>query len=527
MTGLAGTVLVLSAQNPSPALLRRPALWFALAAASGLTLVSLGLRAMRWIFLLRRSETRIPIRDAYIGYFAGLSLLLAPFLVGEISVRAYVLRQRGGVPAATTAVVNIWERLLDVAALAAIMAILAFTSGERSATVAGLFGGVGLTMLRPVRRLCLQAAVLIGQRVAHLAGDHALPDFSRLTNSRAWLVGLVTSVMAWVIPGGAFWILASALGSGYSLGRAEYSYASSTLAGGLVLAPGGILVVGGRLLGELRDAGFSDAAAALCVMGIRFATAGLSTALGVVSLVVHARSRPASATHFDEIADAYDVQIPHARREALLTRKTELMRDVIVGQRIGRRGLDVGCGQGWYVARMRELGFDVVGIDASPGQAVLAARNIGSPDLVRIGSALQISAADASYDFVYTINVLHHLPSVADQRAAFAELTRVLRPGGLIFVHEINTRNMLFRFYMGYVFPSLNCIDEGVERWILPHRLGGYTRIPVIDLRYFTFLPEFVPARLVRLLTPLERFLEASRLAPYSAHYMAVLQKPV
>ena len=72
-------MLVLSAQNPSPALLRRPALWFALAAASGLTLVSLGLRAMRWIFLLRRSETIIPIRDAYIGYFAGLSLLLAPF----------------------------------------------------------------------------------------------------------------------------------------------------------------------------------------------------------------------------------------------------------------------------------------------------------------------------------------------------------------------------------------------------------------------------------------------------------------
>jgi glycosyltransferase 2 family protein len=527
LTGLAGTALVLSAQNPSPASLRRPALWIGLAIACCLTLLSLGLRALRWIFLLRRSETRIPIRDAYIGYFAGLSLLLAPFLVGEIAVRAYVLRQRGGVPVASTAVVNIWERFLDVAALAAIMATLAFASGQGGATVAALFGGVGATMLPPVRRRCLQAAVLIGKRVGYFAGDQALPDFSRLTNSRAWLVGLATSVVAWLIPGVAFWILASTLGPAYGLGRAEYSYASSTLAGGLVLAPGGILVVGGRLLGELRDAGFSDAAAALSVMGIRFATTGLSTALGAVSLVIHARSRPASTTHFDEIADAYDVQIPQARREALLTRKTELMRDVIVRQGIGRRGLDVGCGQGWYVARMRELGFDVVGIDASPAQALLAARNIGSPDLVRIGSALHISAADASYDFVYTINVLHHLPSVADQRAAFAELIRVLRPGGLIFVHEINTRNMVFRFYMGYVFPSLNCIDEGVERWILPHRLGRYTHIPVIDLRYFTFLPEFVPAPLVRLLAPLERLLEASRLGPYSAHYMAVLQKPV
>jgi SAM-dependent methyltransferase len=175
---------------------------------------------------------------------------------------------------------------------------------------------------------------------------------------------------------------------------------------------------------------------------------------------------------------------------------------------------------------MRKLGFDVAGIDSSPGQAVLAAHNVGSPELIRIGSALDIRAPDASYDFVYTINVLHHLASVSDQRAAFAELFRVLKPGGLMFVHEINTRNLLFRFYMGYVFPSLNCIDEGVERWILPNRLERYTHNPVIDVRYFTFLPEFVPGFAVRWLAPLERMLEKSPLGIYSAHYMAVMLKP-
>jgi ubiquinone/menaquinone biosynthesis C-methylase UbiE len=298
------------------------------------------------------------------------------------------------------------------------------------------------------------------------------------------------------------------------------------LAGGLLLAPGGVLVVGGRLLADLRSAGFDEAAAASAVLAIRLATTGLSTALGGVFLFVHFRSRPLSPSHFDEIADAYDVQIPRARREALLARKTELMREVITAQGTGGMGLDVGCGQGWYVARMRQLGFEVVGIDSSPGQAALAAQNVGSPDLIRIGSALDIPAADASYDFVYTINVLHHLQSVSDQRAAFVELLRVLRPGGLIFVHEINTRNLLFRFYMGYVFPSLNCIDEGVERWLLPNRLERYTDSPVIDIRYFTFVPEFVPRVVVRLLAPFERVLEKSPLGIYSAHYMAVLRKP-
>jgi ubiquinone/menaquinone biosynthesis C-methylase UbiE len=246
-----------------------------------------------------------------------------------------------------------------------------------------------------------------------------------------------------------------------------------------------------------------------------------------VFLLIHGRRHTPRSIDFDAIADAHDVQIPEARREALLTRKTELMREVLERMAPGGRGLDVGCGQGAYVARMRALGFDVRGLDMSAGQVHLAASKIGISGVVTTGSVLRIPAADDSHDFAYVINVLHHLPSVEEQRLAFAELVRVLRPGGVLFVHEINTRNILFRFYMGYVFPSLNCIDEGVERWLLPHRMRGYTDVPVVDIRYFTFLPEFLPRRLVSLLTPIERWLEASQLAAYSAHYMAVLRKPV
>jgi SAM-dependent methyltransferase len=175
---------------------------------------------------------------------------------------------------------------------------------------------------------------------------------------------------------------------------------------------------------------------------------------------------------------------------------------------------------------MRELGFEVDGIDASAGQLALAARHVGTGGRVSLGSVLNVPEPPGTYDFIYTINVLHHLGSVEEQRRAFAELLRVLRPGGLLFVHEINTRNILFRFYMGYVFPSLNCIDEGVERWLLPHRMAMYTDALLVDLRYFTFLPDFLPQAFVRLLAPLERLLESSPLGPYSAHYMAVLRKP-
>src|SRR5262249_49804695 len=94
LIGLAATAVGLTNTAGRPVALSA-GFWIRFIAASVLTTLSLSLRSLRWIFLLRRADTRIPIRDAYIGYFAGLSLLFAPLLIGEIAVRATVQRARG------------------------------------------------------------------------------------------------------------------------------------------------------------------------------------------------------------------------------------------------------------------------------------------------------------------------------------------------------------------------------------------------------------------------------------------------
>ncbi|PWT79981.1 MAG: hypothetical protein C5B57_12995 [Blastocatellia bacterium] len=525
-TGIIGTALVFYGLTPLGLPAPPAHFWLWLVIASMLTLVSLGLRTLRWIFLLRRSETRIPIRDAYIGYLAGFALLLAPFLLGEMTIRAYVHRDRGNVPVAVSVVLNIWERFLDTIALAAIAATMTIVSGQITLLAVGVLVAIVTMSARPARRLSVRVVAACGVAFAKLIGHHERPEFRRLAGQRAWLAGLATSVVAWMLPGISFWGLGGIWRPAFTPVDAELAYASSTLVGALSMAPGGIVIAGRRMLGILGAAGLSSTDAALTVLGIRLVTAGLSTVLGGLFLLIHLRSRSTGRSHFDEVADAYDVQIPAARRHALLLRKTELMEEMINTFGVGRRGLDVGCGQGWYVRRMRGRGFDVTGVDSSPEQVQIAQRNVGSSGLVRLGSILQIPAADETYDFAYAINVLHHLTSIEEQRTAFTELIRVVRPGGLLFVHEINTQNVLFRFYMGYVFPSLNCIDEGVERWLLPNQLARYTHAPVVDVRYFTFLPEFAPATLVTLLAPFERRLEKSRLGLYSAHYMAAVRKP-
>jgi 2-polyprenyl-3-methyl-5-hydroxy-6-metoxy-1,4-benzoquinol methylase/uncharacterized membrane protein YbhN (UPF0104 family) len=534
--GAVTTAVILGGVQPEGGRLGSPlprAFWGAIALGAVATCASLSIRTIRWIFLLRRASARIPLRDACIGYLAGFSLLFVPLLVGEIVVRAAVLKSRARVPLAATAVVNLWERLLDVSALALIAAVGAsLMAGPQAALIPLTI--VALTSTRSFRRFALSAAAgasnAVVRRVAPADPPVDLGDLGSLASHGTWLAALAASAAAWALPALALWALAASWSGSFGsfgLPDAQLAYASSALTGGFLLAPGGVRVVGGSLLAYLAESGLSRADAAMTVLAVRLVTAGLATILGAIFVWAHLRApAPARASHFDDISRAYDAQIPAPQREALLIRKTALMRDALTRLRIGPRGLDVGCGQGWYVARMRELGYDVRGIDASAGQIALARGHVDDPAVIAEGTALRIDAADASYDFAYSINVLHHLASVPEQRAAFAEIFRVLKPGGLVFVHEINTRNVLFRFYMGYVFPTLNCIDEGTERWLLPHRLQNYTSAPVISTSYFTFMPEFVPGPALRLVRPVEALLEASPLRVYSAHYMAVLQKP-
>ena len=523
LAGLAATSLIFFSRFAAPPSIPS-SYWAALIFAAGATLASLGVRALRWVFLLRRAGTRIPIRDAFIGYFAGLSLLFAPFLVGEIAVRAYVLRQRGRVPVASVIAVNIWERVLDIIAIGAIALASSYAIGGLDAVAAAGAALLVASSIAPLRRWLLGVVVRTGQLVARRFDSGQPGAHFELADEHVWWTSLAASVAAWVLPAAGLAAIVRAWGIPYGAWAAEYDYASSSGIAAFALAPGGVLVAGAHLLALLDARGVAPSVAATSIAGVRVATVGVATALGAMMLLEHWRSAAAEpASHFDDIADVYDVQIPEPRRLALLQRKTDMMRDLLGAGRL--RGLDVGCGQGAYVQRMRALGYDACGIDASPGQAAIASKKFPDGDIIRVGSAVAIPAPDESFDFVYTINVLHHLASVDDQRRAFVEMFRVLRPGGLLFVHEINTRNVLFRFYMGYVFPSLNCIDEGTERWLLPNRLADYTPVPLRRIRYFTFFPDFLPERIVQLLASVEKWLEGSRAAGYSAHYMACWQK--
>jgi SAM-dependent methyltransferase len=104
------------------------------------------------------------------------------------------------------------------------------------------------------------------------------------------------------------------------------------------------------------------------------------------------------------------------------------------------RTLDVGCGDGTIAE-----GFDapcIAGFDVSHRCAVLARRR--GIHAVVADAAGGLPYADRVFDTVYCVDVLHHV----EQRwePVFAEIDRVLQPGGTLAIVEPDARNPFVRW---------------------------------------------------------------------------------
>lgn len=104
----------------------------------------------------------------------------------------------------------------------------------------------------------------------------------------------------------------------------------------------------------------------------------------------------------------------------------------------GKTALEVGCGGGILTEEIFQMGFETTGIDPADASVLAAtnhARAKGWPIRYQTGSGEKIPFDDASFDVVFCCDVLEH---VKDLPAVIAEITRVLKPGGVFIYDTIN-----------------------------------------------------------------------------------------
>jgi SAM-dependent methyltransferase len=138
---------------------------------------------------------------------------------------------------------------------------------------------------------------------------------------------------------------------------------------------------------------------------------------------------------------------PHADSDSPETGKSGRVsrRFRSLGDRAPGRYLDVGCGRGGSLLRMKSRGWQVAGFEVSE-QAAGHGRAAGLD--IRTGRELADARFEAgSFDIVSLFCVLPHLH---DPQAVLREVARVLRPGGTLLMTMPNLRSLNFALFRGW-----------------------------------------------------------------------------
>lgn len=155
------------------------------------------------------------------------------------------------------------------------------------------------------------------------------------------------------------------------------------------------------------------------------------------------------------VRDCYDAIAPEfsASRERVWPEMARFREFVKHGDRV----LDAGCGNGRAYQVLAGLAIEYVGVDASAGLLKEARRRIS--DLLaefRSGSVTALPFGDREFEAALSAAVLHHVPSAAYRRQALAELYRVLKPGGTLFLTDWGMwRPRYWRIHLKAVFAKI------------------------------------------------------------------------
>ena len=182
--------------------------------------------------------------------------------------------------------------------------------------------------------------------------------------------------------------------------------------------------------------------------------------------------------------------------------------------------LDYGCGVGSLMRVLAEAGgrADFAGCDISTGMLRQVEKRwpaqFGAPPALAPQQGAQTPFADGQFDIATVSAVLHHVP-VAERPAVYAELGRVLKPGGRLYVFEHNPRNPLVRYVVAHTAIDRNAIL--LDATEVRHGLLNAARYD-LDTDYLMFMPPGLA-----LLRPVDR---ALAWLPLGAQYVVAAHKP-
>ena len=162
------------------------------------------------------------------------------------------------------------------------------------------------------------------------------------------------------------------------------------------------------------------------------------------------------------------------------------------------RILDFGCGFGRVLGLLQRGGFrNLIGVDPAPEMVAAVHRSFPIIEVEVLTSPARVGVPPDSIDAVLLISVLTCIPTDMGQHAIIQEVSRILRPGGLLYISDLwvqeDARNVQrykrdepkYGTYGVFDLPEGVTVRHHARRWIKA-LTAGYQPISLDDVQVET-----------------------------------------
>lgn len=186
----------------------------------------------------------------------------------------------------------------------------------------------------------------------------------------------------------------------------------------------------------------------------------------------------AQQAHYEAIAQAYVANLGYPHTQEYARYLDDALFRAIEGEALGTVA-EICCGRAEALRLLDGRIGRGVGIDISVSMLEAAVRDHKAPHLSFVqGDATDLPLADKSFDNVFMLGGIHH---VNDRQALFAEVARILKPGGRFYFREPVSDFVLWRWLRAAIYRLSPMLDHDTERPLL-----WQETVPVLEAQGLT-----------------------------------------
>jgi uncharacterized protein (TIRG00374 family) len=255
------------------------------------------IRFVKWEYLLRTIDVHLPFFTSILCFFSGFSMTLTPAKSGEL-IKPWLLT-RFGHNAGHIAPVVIIERVTDLIGMIILMLISAafLGIGVIPAILLGIILILLLFLIQSDRCMFIMRDWIIRKtRLAKYLSlfDTLLNSTRMLTGPAPFMISVLLSCISWLFECFCLYVALTGLGLQVHLMSAVFIFASATLAGLLVMIPGGLGATEGIMTVLIAAEKIPLDGAVSATLLTRVATLWFAVGLGVIALFVFNMRYPES-----------------------------------------------------------------------------------------------------------------------------------------------------------------------------------------------------------------------------------------